>query len=339
MRQTGISPVCAEDKLLPEVYLLGAPKCGTTELADDLMMSGIRTIAETSSVGPIFPGYWKEWHFFLRWWRWNNNTWDLENFREDWFADMPSCSTSGNAAERNIAGDFSVTQTALVPLGDGWSLVDTELPGDVHVGDINLPQTLSAIYSYYVGTGMHKLKFIINFREPLSRMQSHWYHMNETHLLSMNFDLSANFSQDVARASDEFEQGRITLLLWYSLYGRQVQQFMSAFSPNQFIFIPYLYYLQLAKEEVCSTMSEFLRYPVTCKEVVEANTTFNHHDHPSLEEDVSPSLMERFQRTIADENRLLVEQLLAGYQEGATLPQFQGSPSFEAIDAWLRGGW
>eukprot|EP00971_Amphidinium_carterae_P253704 5036515-Amphidinium_carterae.1 len=37
-----------------------------------------------------------------------------------------------------------------------------------------------------------------------------------------------------------------------------------------------------------------------------------HHDHPRLEEDISPELMERFQRSMANESDLLVRQLLTG---------------------------
>eukprot|EP00971_Amphidinium_carterae_P309308 6146677-Amphidinium_carterae.1 len=44
-RRSALPATCAEGRLLPEVYLLGAPKCGTTELADDLMQSGIHSVA------------------------------------------------------------------------------------------------------------------------------------------------------------------------------------------------------------------------------------------------------------------------------------------------------
>eukprot|EP00971_Amphidinium_carterae_P073032 1444248-Amphidinium_carterae.1 len=68
----------------------------------------------------------------------------------------------------------------------------------------------------------------------------------------------------------------------------------------------------MARAEVCDSLAEFLNYPVACKEVGAANTHLNQHEHPPLEEDLSPDLMDRFQSAIADENRLLVEQLLAG---------------------------
>jgi len=339
LRERRLSPFCAGGKLLPEIYILGGPKCGTTELSEDMMLSGIQSVAALSDAGPYFPGFMKEFHYFIRRWRAENHTWELDASRESWFASMPPCTEGSGSGERPISGDFSPTQLALASPGDGWRISDTQDPQDVNIVDINLPQTLHSFYSHLVGADSNRVRFIVNFREPLSRMQSHWYHRLILGNASIPFKLGANFSEDVKRAVDEFGQGRVSMQLWYSLYGRQVRQYLAAFSPEQFIFIPYLYYVKFAKAEVCSTLSDFVGYPVSCKGVVNADETWLHNDHPTVEEDVPADLIERFQDMIADDNRLLVQQLCTGFQGGATLAHFLETPSAEAVEAWLKEGW
>eukprot|EP00971_Amphidinium_carterae_P249667 4955492-Amphidinium_carterae.1 len=197
-----------------------------------------------------------------------------------------------------------------------------------------MARALEVYYSHYLGADSKRVRFIVNFREPLARMQSHWYH-SKNEKMTMPFYAGDSFTEDVRLTIDEFEQGNVMLPLWYSLYGRQVQRYLSAFNPNQFIFIPYHYYVYLAKGQVCETLSHFLNYPVTCKDVKAKEDTLKHYHHPTVEEEVPSDLMQRFQDTIAGENRLLVEQLSLAYQEGATLANFLG---FSGVEAWLKAG-
>jgi len=340
-----LSPACGGGRLLPEIYLLGAPKCGTTELAGDMTISGIAPVPTLSTIGPLAPGFDKEFHYFLRSYREGNSYHsdsDVERSGEIWFESMPACNESVTAAgQRMITADYTPTQLALAPPGDGYRIVRTLFPSDQGVVDIDLPHTLQTIYSHYMGASINRVRFIVNFREPLARMQSHWYHMYQTSALSVPFLLAANFSEEVRLAVDGYLQGQLSMVLWYSLYGRQVKQYLAAFTPSQFFFLPFLYFINLAKTEVCDELSHFLDYPVTCRPPRPANesSTSMHFEHPSVEADVAPDLIARFQHTIAGENELLVQQLIMAHQQGATLAQFAGSPSVSAIKEWLTAGW
>eukprot|EP00971_Amphidinium_carterae_P007873 155748-Amphidinium_carterae.1 len=126
-------------------------------MADDLMQSGIQSVAEVSSAGPWSPWDEKEFHFFLRCLRRNNYTWDLEVARQAWFDSMPSCNASDQAGDRRIIGDFTPNHLALVPPANGWTLVGLVHPADKHAADMNLPQSLQVIYSYYLGLDMSRV--------------------------------------------------------------------------------------------------------------------------------------------------------------------------------------
>merc|ERR1719454_588223 len=55
---------CAEGKLLPKLYLLGAPKCASTSLSEDLIR-GARKAGSTFDPAP-HQGSQKEWHFWSK---------------------------------------------------------------------------------------------------------------------------------------------------------------------------------------------------------------------------------------------------------------------------------
>jgi len=339
-RSKGLSPTCANGRLLPEVYLLGSSKCATTELATELMDSGLVSAAAVSTAGPMFPGFDKEFHYFFRWWRSANYTIDVETLGRDLLESMPACSESLVGGQRMITGDYTPNHLALVPPGDGYRLTGATYPNDNEMGAIDLAHTLHSIYSNYLGAATNRVRFIVNMREPLSRMQSAWYqHLSGNSIMGIPFIMQANFSEDLRLAVDGFEQGEISLLMWYSLQGRQLQQYLAVWESGQFFLQPYRYYVNLAKAEVCDELSHFLAYPVTCSEVVPVNEAAMHHSHPSIEDDAAPDLIERFQQLVAAENKLLVQQLTMAHQQGATLAHFAGSPSIAAVEEWLTGGW
>jgi len=337
------SPTCAGGRLLPEVYVLGPPKSATTEISEDMNASGIVSVAAVSTQGSYYSdspaGSPKEFHYFLRSYRSANHTFDVARSGQVWFESLPACSEPTDEGERMITADYTPNHLAMAPPGSGFSIVRTSLPSDAGFVAIDMPQTLLSIYSHYMGAAINRVRFIINLREPLSRMQSHWYHMRVRGINAIPFLLAANFSEDVRIAVDGYEQGRISLILWFGLYGRQLQQYVAAFAPSQFFLLPYLYYTSVAKAEVCGALSLFLDYPLTCEAVIPASEASMHTDHPSVEEDVAPDLIERFQQTIAAEKELLVQQLTMAHQQGATLAHFAGSPSAAAVEEWLTRGW
>merc|ERR1719502_1389331 len=91
---------CFEGKLLPQFYLLGAPKCATTSFSMELGRHG--HVREA-------PKLWspKEWHF----WEHFATESDTEKAREVFFAALGAC-----PKERLVLGDYSINNLAAVPL-------------------------------------------------------------------------------------------------------------------------------------------------------------------------------------------------------------------------------
>mmetsp|Transcript_58892 Transcript_58892/g.140527 ORF Transcript_58892/g.140527 Transcript_58892/m.140527 type:complete len:388 (+) Transcript_58892:105-1268(+) len=329
--------LCQRGKLLPELYLLGAQKCATTEFSVDLMSSGILSAAAQRT----HTGLQKEWHFFEYWLGDHNHTWDSQTVERDWYNSLPDCGAYPSSVEnRTILADMTPSNMRLVPLGDDMERSNPDAFGHTDVTEINLPVTLKAFY----GALSSKVVFMSLLREPMSRMQSAWYHSQDWKAKTGRTLPGArgqSFHEDLQMSLQEAEHDRLTMLLWGSLYGRQLQRYLSEFAASQFILIPYRYYTHLAQQEVCAVVAKRLGHSLRCKPIKEGGWVPNSHKHPSLVDDVSAQLNERFERFIAHENELLQKVLLQANTEGATLPAFHpsGPATLEAVKDWLIAGW
>lgn len=145
---SGERNMCVHGKMLPELYVLGAPKCATTSFAFEMSGAGAECAAGT-----------KEYQF------WNPET--LQMFDEDpskttetWASRLPDC----DMRTRRVVADYTPENLAL-----------TTRPGtNIHPQrpDAGLPGVLASIY----GTSGVHVQFVVMVREPLARMQSWWYY-------------------------------------------------------------------------------------------------------------------------------------------------------------------
>lgn len=329
--------LCHRGKLLPELYVLGAQKGGTTEFAVDLLDSGVFSAASQR----VHTGLEKEWHFFEYWMVAHYQDWQEHDAMEDWYDSLPACDDSRFPRhERVILADMTPSNLRLVPLGKSMKRGGPSAFGHTDVAAVNLPVTLNRFY----GALSNRVTFVVLMREPLSRMQSAWYHSQAwkaKHGRTMPGAHGASFQQDLLASVEGAEKHRLSMLLWGSLYGRQLEGYLSEFPASQFVLIPYKYYTELAEEEVCAAVTSHIKYHISCKHIKEGSWVPNSHAHPSLREDVSPELQQRFNDFIAPENALLEKVLLQAFIDGATLPAFHpdGTAELPALKAWLEKGW
>jgi len=348
--------MCRWGKWLPELYLLGGPKCATSDLSLQLVRNGIPSSVNISGYSFHDPDLIKqdvayigkkESQFFHGWFYLNGGTWNARQAVKDWRHDMPDCPEKGSAFDlnRTLFADYTPLNLALVP--PDASVTSRPVTAWGHnLTAVNLPSTLEVFY----GELSPRLTFIVMLREPLAQLQSAWYHaeyvlqtveVNATQLIG-DLPLASNFTSELERALDLADRGTITLWLWYAFFGKQVQAFLARFAAPQFVFIPMYHFLGTGREEVCAAMEERLNFPISCAEVGES---INQHDHPALDEElpVSSELRLRFEAFMSPEIQNLVEVLYLAYMEGAHLPalhpQDTNTPLMSEVKDWLVSGW
>jgi len=331
------SALCSQGKLLPELYLLGAQKCATTEFADDLMNSGVLS---TGRLQPAYGDGKKEWHFFDGFYLHEDARWDVEKAQNRWLEALPPCpaDSAATTSQRVILAEMTPNNLMYLPYGSGFAMSDSSANDLTKSDTINLPSTLAQFY----GPLGQRLHFITLLREPLSRMQSGWYQSltaKAVGLPGMEGTDGANFHEDLVAGLEEAEKGRLSMLMFSSMYGRQLQGFLAPFSASQFILMPYKLYTGDTQEEVCSIVSSVVGLPLHCQSPDAADRALQHNEHPSLEEEVPPNLRIRYDSFMEPENDLLVDVLLQAFLRGATLPLFHEEATQANIKAWLTSAW
>eukprot|EP00403_Amphidinium_massartii_P004983 CAMPEP_0178373656 /NCGR_PEP_ID=MMETSP0689_2-20121128/1972_1 /TAXON_ID=160604 /ORGANISM="Amphidinium massartii, Strain CS-259" /LENGTH=347 /DNA_ID=CAMNT_0019993599 /DNA_START=193 /DNA_END=1233 /DNA_ORIENTATION=+ len=326
---SSLNNFCMEGRLVPEVYLLGASKSASTSLATEMHAQGIGNPHNINYTSPGWPD--KEFAFFDSYLNWTNSTLDFGRMKQAWLDCMPGCPASSTS--RSIIADFTPMNLAYTALGP-----NLRPSSRVNIGGMmdffSLPSALRHFYGSAMG---RQITFIALLREPLARMQSAWYQSKAVQHPGLgilyNYTSSggyvpdahagssgASFAEDLLLAINEFSQGRTTMLMWSSIYGRQLQDWLRKFHAQQFTLIPYRYYTTIAPAEVCNGISQRLRMTITCNPSALSSHQSNVRPHPSLEEDVTLDLQQQFQELIAPENQLLREVLLDAHHRGSSLP-------------------
>lgn len=138
--------MCLNGKLVPQLYVLGAPKCATTSFAFEFAGAGAECAAGT-----------KEYHF------WTPDTVkrfekNHESTTKDWLKPLPDC----DHKTRRVVADFTPEYLSLTPRNMTHHTAE----------GFSLPGALKGIY----GSKAKQLQFVVMVREPLSRMHSWWYY-------------------------------------------------------------------------------------------------------------------------------------------------------------------
>lgn len=306
---------CAEGKLLPELYVLGAPKASTTSMSIDLSKAGVGCVQKVKE-----SNWWGkklvEFNFSFA-----TDPASISRLRAEWLEAMPPCPQ----ARREVIGDFSPGYLSMVPSNAG---VDQTL---------NLPSMLRAMYA--TEAAARRVTLTVMIREPLARIHSHWYYSGPSgYAFHRNQPLPTTFSADLEGfLSGSFNEFRMKQRVWYSSYGAQLQQWQQHFSPEQFLVVPIKAYVEDGLA-VCNALSERLAFQIGC--TAETSHGMKNKPYPSLMDDVTPEIRERFLATIEEDTNTLLKVLASGQAKGMHLPRYEGAEGSESdVRAWLERYW
>jgi hypothetical protein len=325
--------LCVQGRRVPDFYVLGVQKSATTSMASDLRAVGIKAVPENLS-------YAKEAHFF---------DYTLFNRKDEVPADqlpslfmenMNQCNGSdAHTARRHVVADYTPDYLRLVPRPK-----DDYGPGPMTENrwnmDINMPWRLRYIYG---DESAAKVQFVVILREPLSQMQSSWYHAASQDFHSVCFSCKApSFKAALTSHLDALDKSpkELSEWMWVTFYGRQIEHWVSQFSPSQFYVLPMKHYTKGDKDSVCRDLSSRLQFAMDCDSHGVASTHTWGHEHPDVDSDAGKALRDRFEATMAGEKQRLIKVLTKSHQQGMTLAGFHGEAGDEvAVQQWLEAGW
>mmetsp|Transcript_7588 Transcript_7588/g.16689 ORF Transcript_7588/g.16689 Transcript_7588/m.16689 type:complete len:428 (+) Transcript_7588:67-1350(+) len=352
----GSSVLCSRNKWLPELYVLGAPKAATTALAWELVQNGIPSSATITSfkfnqtfngVDPVFQaskgesGFleYKESYFVFEWVLDHHIRWDPAAAKEDWFEGMPACP---DGTDRKLFADYNPGSLSLAGNADTLGGVGSLL--GVEATSIKLPAWLQSLY----GPLSARLTFVVMLREPLSALQSAWYHARaykdvtgEDAITILGVPTAQSFIEQLHETIGQAEAGHVSEWVWHVAYGTQVRDYLSAFAAAQFVFCPMLYFFQ-NPADLSGSLQDRLGFPLSNQRI--APDALNDHPHPDLNVEVPPtsSTRARFDALMARDRQLLLEQLLYAHIHGARMPElppYPGSTTIADVEEWLVAGW
>lgn len=144
---SGDQNVCMHGKLVPQLYVLGAPKCATTSFASEFSGGGGECAAAT-----------KEYDY-----------WTVDTIGEFWGHQAATIS----AWEMPLEGCDKSTRRVVADYTPEYLSQTFRNTTDGLPEGQGLPAVLDRLYGRILG---RSLQFVVMVREPLSRMQSWWYY-------------------------------------------------------------------------------------------------------------------------------------------------------------------
>mmetsp|Transcript_64337 Transcript_64337/g.153444 ORF Transcript_64337/g.153444 Transcript_64337/m.153444 type:complete len:695 (+) Transcript_64337:128-2212(+) len=355
------SNVCSDGKLLPELYLLGAPRAGVSSLEKDLGGAGVTiacdladaSYASTESQdgsqadGSINAAVMlminsthsrrkdcSEWHFFDRWVLWGHAEGEAEE-RVAWLKNLPACP----ASKRSVVADFTPAYLRMVPMPPGAEIAPDSMKrhnveargfreGSTQL--LRIPELLKDFYGTYRSS---QLTFLTLLRSPLERMQSHWY--AERHLPE-----PASFEDAVKGALSELEMKppRYNEWLWTSLYSWGFKHWLHHFEARQFaVALSKDYFTD--RRGVCEMLAKRMEFQMNCAS--QADVQLNTKERPALQQDLSAETRQQIDKVLSEERKRLAGVLAQAQMEGATLYNYNASEFGDeaAIESWLDAGW
>lgn len=334
----GRANLCVDGRSVPQLYVLGEPKAGTTSLSWDLMGAGV----EALGVSLRKPGQekptdycYKEMHFFdgkLNWDRVHaEGPTGFDRERQSWLNLWQPCQST----ERRVIADFTPSNMPIVKRP--WpSLYKGARAWEKP--DMDLPSLLPRFYGQQAG----KVVFVILLREPLSLFQSLWYccmgGVKNTERFQMALDSRLkSVSGDI---------GKSEAWLWRLLIARHLEGWLNNFEASQFVVVPYRQYTEGNKDAVCQSISAKLSFNIDCNSHGKpASHRFNKpgaegEEHPPIEHDTTPELRERFHNLMAAENARLALDLANAQSKGMVLAGYNGTHgSKDEVYQWLKDNW
>jgi len=344
--------LCADGKLLPELYLLGSPRCGSSTLSYDFVHAGMKVASDLSQQqvqlalesGNFASSGAKEWHFFDNWVTKGGKEGE-EAEHQAWLGKLPACPVApqgeSSSAPRQILADFTPAYLRMVPLPEG-SVAAEDALGRTNIkargfynGSTDLLHMTSMLKRYYGDDLSKRLTLMTLLREPLARMQSNWY--IDPHLPS-----PATFEDALkqALAQAKLKPPMYSEWIWSSMYAWGFEHWLKNFNASQLVVVLSKNYLTGGKQALCTTLSERLSFPMNCDSNKAQSSHLNPHEHPRLEDDLSQETRTQINELFDRENQHLVKILAKAHSDGALLFNYHGKlGSEEDIWSWLQAGW
>eukprot|EP00931_Biecheleriopsis_adriatica_P116728 TRINITY_DN92338_c0_g1_i1.p1 TRINITY_DN92338_c0_g1~~TRINITY_DN92338_c0_g1_i1.p1 ORF type:complete len:634 (+),score=81.76 TRINITY_DN92338_c0_g1_i1:91-1992(+) len=308
----GDENLCISGHIVPELFVIGAQKSGTTTLAYQLMaVPGIigRRLTPGATQDAVMT--WKEAHTFTQ---------DLNGSDQlqAWLQGYPTCTHETRIVTMDATPNYLFHP--------------------------NTPQRLQQQY----GSASSRLTFAVVLREPLSRMQSAFYHYQAS-AREWGTQHAEVFEQSFKQYVEQLMRSNGThheLLqpaddpFFNSRYADQLENYFSTFDSHQFMISPF----SLLRESgsFARHIAERLRLPHLAETFGREFT--NHHNHPLLEAEFSestPALPEvhAFVEHSAGA-KSVADILVKDSGKGADLFAFDGDRhSADFIATWLAKSW
>lgn len=334
--KTASQSLCVQGRLVPQLYLLGAPKCGTTSLASDLRRAGIRSNAEPE----------KELHFW--------NTMAMRHLSlcdvppkmiNSWLNLHPPCPTEGF----QVLGDYTPDNARLTSPPSGWRINTVNMVWSdnpfltTDMGKACLPTIL---HDQLYLKSSSRLTFVFMIREPLSRVLSAFYFRNAV-LLRKNH-VEDQVEASMQRRVSAMRQGVYDQPVWSSMYARQLEQYLDKFKATQFIIVPYLHYFQ-HKCTLFHDLSLRLGIPLPCQDANQTTRIYPDSQKDAQVESrtqalstqvLSSTTRKEFESVMEPEVERLVTLLANVSLRGLGLHAYNGTlGSEDETRTWLFDGW
>jgi len=344
--------LCIDGHLLPELYLLGAPKSSTTTFALDLIFAGIWRVHDQWSD--------KEFHFFDGMMEWEFKGDDgFEAQRTNWMRWFPECPTAkraglpeGEDPPRRLLADFTPDYMRMVPLPLGSKRFGTFPPwsgnGRFRLGQmpahgdtvVSLPPILHRLYGEQ---GSKRVAMIALLREPLARMQSAWYHAQSFNFTNECVDCKApNFRVSLREhlAMATKNPPTYTDWVWTGMYGHQLERWLHHFEASRLFVVPMGYLMKGDKDAICRRLSQHVRFNIDCDSKGRAMDHEWSHPHPPMSEDIGKYLQDQFSTFMEPHTDHLVKVLSENSLKGTVLATYEGQlGNHDAVKEWLVQGW
>lgn len=314
--------ICFGNWSVPQVYVLGAQKAGSSTLAYDLLTAGLHSGAKD--------GRTKELHRFD-----GHCSWRLEPGRteKDWAGE--SCSGTCRKFTKDEKDKFASS------FNHSCSPIQYADMTPLNLRLLGLPKVMADLY----GAKAHDLKFIIGLRDPVQRLHSGYYHESK-------FDNYASFTEyvDMLRATVPEYKKNHTIGCNYrvdqfyrSLYSRNIEPWLDQFAPDRFAIIPMSLYFRKAKirQALLDTVSRHLNISSIHPKRVKVATAVNAHpDYPSLEDDLSADRIEWLRKHyFRPDTKKLAKMLARAVGNGLVIAGYGGPAKSSHIFNYLWENW
>lgn len=317
---TRSSSLCLDGRAVPQVYLLGQMKCGTTTLAEELGRSGLE-----SPVPQM-----KELHLF-------DEMCGFTGIRETRTCDAATESDiSGWLDNFDRCADSSTDHAG--PVLADMTPINLRLPG--------LPTLLQRIYSESTA---QKLTFVIALIDPLTRLASHFYHLKLSGKISDGETLHQWADRIIDKADDirfHTKAGDIasvaSLDVYYrSLYAMNFEPWLRTFRPDQFFIVPMRTYFESSLDSRRDSIDNFAKkfnLPLNASNLQYPRYA-NTNDHAKASDALTPDQQAWFSDRFKQDSAHLAEMLADTIPHGLVVSGYKGPADASKVLEYLSENW